>query len=395
MGVIENFTAATAFLPTAEVYRRWSAIGMLAAACHRNVHTQIIDGLPLYANMFIMLVGPPGSGKSLPIHAVRKCLVQMPHVALSANSMSIERQIQALGEVFPEESMFGNSSYVVLVPEFAAYLRQHKIGGLQFLADIWECQEVWQNELKQAGFDYLYTPYFNMLTGVQPKWFTKPEADGFFGMGLQARTVLVCQDHRSYVKYSGSESDVKAKQQIDEKLDTKKIVEGMKKATKVKGLVPFADDALIELQTWADEDFPPLITDPKLEDFAVRRDMHVAKVALLVALSDHPNKPVISLDDFNTAREWMIEAEGYMPIATQGISGNSVFSAERIAVEKVEELFAKYKKPVQEWKVRDALKRDIEPWMVHRLIDELLARRELISINQELVAPNRLLRPGK
>src|SRR6267378_5066033 len=59
---IESFIEHTVNLESAEIYRKWAAISMIAAALEQRVWVD--TGSALYPNIYTFLVGHPGIGKS-------------------------------------------------------------------------------------------------------------------------------------------------------------------------------------------------------------------------------------------------------------------------------------------------------------------------------------------
>src|SRR6516164_1438064 len=64
---IERFIDYTSNLEAPEIWRKWSAISMIAATLEQKVWAD--TGGNLYPNLYVFLVGQPGMGKSRSIMA--------------------------------------------------------------------------------------------------------------------------------------------------------------------------------------------------------------------------------------------------------------------------------------------------------------------------------------
>ena len=60
---VEQFLKYTEERPSPEIFRKWSAITTLSGALEKRVWTLTKAG-PQFANLYTMLVAPPGVGKS-------------------------------------------------------------------------------------------------------------------------------------------------------------------------------------------------------------------------------------------------------------------------------------------------------------------------------------------
>jgi hypothetical protein len=70
---IESFVKYTEVFNSPEVFRRWAAIGIVAGALEQKVWVRT-KGSDLFPNQYIILVGPPGIGKSAILSVAEKFL---------------------------------------------------------------------------------------------------------------------------------------------------------------------------------------------------------------------------------------------------------------------------------------------------------------------------------
>ena len=73
MDWIDTYLKYTKGTPTPSIFRLWSAITAVSGAVERRVWVETGKG-KLYPNLYTLLVGPPGSGKSQAIKPVKELL---------------------------------------------------------------------------------------------------------------------------------------------------------------------------------------------------------------------------------------------------------------------------------------------------------------------------------
>jgi hypothetical protein len=67
---ITSFVEATDHLDSPQLFRKWAAINALSAALERKVFLRV-QHRQLFANLYTLLVGPPGVGKTTAIEFAR------------------------------------------------------------------------------------------------------------------------------------------------------------------------------------------------------------------------------------------------------------------------------------------------------------------------------------
>lgn len=67
---IREFLSYTEGIPSPYIYRKWAAITALSGALERRAYLWTTKRL-LFPNLFVLLVGPPGVGKSAAIEEVQ------------------------------------------------------------------------------------------------------------------------------------------------------------------------------------------------------------------------------------------------------------------------------------------------------------------------------------
>src|SRR5690606_1973720 len=80
----------------------------------------------------------------------------------------------------------------------------------------------------------------------------------------------------------------------------------------VTGELKFSEDAANALNNWHMAGGPPAPDHPRLVNYSSRRTAHLIKLCCVASLARADDK-VITLDDYQTALDWLIDAEFMMP----------------------------------------------------------------------------------
>jgi hypothetical protein len=81
--------------------------------------------------------------------------------------------------------------------------------------------------------------------------------------------------------------------------------------TKAYDQMTWSPEAAASIERWNDSGCEPVPVHSKLEHYSMRRILHVLKLSIISAIS--ANSPIITVLDFNRARDWLLEAEQTMP----------------------------------------------------------------------------------
>ena len=189
-----EYTATKGSVP---IFCLWAAIGTVAAALERKVWTTNNKG-PLHPNLYTLLIGPPGGGKSQALteaydlfstlEAHHLASSNVSRASLVDNLREAERVIVMPGHNPPNMSF--NSLFIladelaVLMPaydhEFLGVLNQLYIGGAY-------------SERKRTR-DLKFTipnPQFNILAGTQPGFLSDFLPEAAWNQGFLSRTILI------------------------------------------------------------------------------------------------------------------------------------------------------------------------------------------------------------
>lgn len=268
--------------------------------------------------MFVLLVAPPGVGKSVAIreavnlwHKTKKMKVAPDDITKASLIDAMEGSHQI--HLYSATDMIEYHSLAVGADELGVLLPAHDLAFLNTLNVLYDNRPNYKETRRHRDNDInLINPQMNLLAGTQPDYMATllpPEA---WGMGFMTRILMIYHGKPSKPKLFGKRISVNTK---DLEWDLTTICE-------LHGEMRFTQEAEDFLSEWYDRDLAPVPEHPKLKHYIARRVLHVLKLAMISSVS-RDNSLVIERWDVERAQEWLIEAEGLMPEVFKDMNGTS------------------------------------------------------------------------
>ena len=372
---IDEFVEATGYLNSPRIYRKWAALYAVSSALQRKTHLMAM-GRELYPNLFVMLVGPPGLGKSMAMEPVKDLLSSLPNVVLSPARLSPEKFIQLVSRSSkilpqPDDPYFSQSAYAVLVSEIASFIRPQDDQIVTTLTDFFDCAKLWRYATLSRDEDRIENLYLTLLGGITPKTLADNFGAKAIGAGFTARVNFVYSDEYSPPNIFGTVSvpDLSSFQ-----LDLAAI-------HKMHGTFHFSREAAQRLQALVTAGIPPTPTDPKFEEILTRRWVHLTKLAMLYSAAESSNLK-IELTHLDAALETFLEYEACMAQSFAYMGASPVAQAIREIISFIKNEYALTGRPVTEAAVKKILLKDVQPQYVNSVLSELLQSGQLLVLTQ-------------
>lgn len=278
-------------------FLRWTAISIVSGLAQRKIMFSS-GGKGLYLNLFCLLVGEPGSGKSASLDlgltvldevsnqievmssglAFNYKMTQMTPAAMIAR---LTRSKQILPG-FTGSGQIVQSPLYVYVPEAGSYLKD--IGGgdaIQELLHLFDCPNFFNKETRSFGTEFVESPYITLLLGTTPDYFEKFFNSEATGQGLSARFIFAHVDAEEETKYN-----------YNAKIDLnvfREVVNAAKRIALCKGVMMDHPDCA-ELTERMSETFNNIrkesSTATYYKHYFARKFLMVRKVAALLSLCE-------------------------------------------------------------------------------------------------------------
>lgn len=395
---ITGFLEYTEGLESPEIFRRWAGYAAIAATLQRRVRVPLKRRL-LYPNTYTLLVGPPGSGKTTAIIAVKEFLREVKSVKLAPQSITKEKFYVLFARAVTTEMMGENETggfsemsrqtpYAVFADEFGTFLPGGDLEFLQDLGDIYDCPEpMWENTTKTSGEDRIELPCLTICGGTTQKFIAEGMTPKSFGMGLVSRIIFVYCDQLVNAPLDAPLLDKSS-------AERGYLVDDLTAISRLSGNFLMHSEAFLFASAWYNNGMKPVPTDPRFAEYCSRRITHLFKLAMAVSASRRDDMTILE-SDIEEALTQLLLVERTMGKSLDLLSKNPLH--EQIN-EAYKFILLKYRqlsgKPVLESQLRYHLYRETPPQYIPAVIETLISAG-FVSILPNTVAPNRQFIPVK
>jgi hypothetical protein len=317
---------------TPDLFKKWSAISLVAGALERRVWTVVGSrgGRPrnTYPNLYIFLVGAPGVGK-LTVQDVQELWQEtmepgtnIKALQVAENNLTkaslIDRLMNAARSFLPKEgSPYEYNALAIAAEEFGVFLRTYDLDFISVLNMVYNNPEAY-SEMRRYGPARdvnILRPMFNILAGVQPGWMATVFPEEAWSMGLTSRIIMVYGN--------SSEPRDPFTEGLDRPLERRRLLTNLGKLSMLHGPIGWSKPAMEKVTAWHVSNGKPTPTHSKLEHYCRRRTLHVIKLSLVSAVSRTNRVSTIEEIDVERAINWLVEAERLMPDIFRSMIGRS------------------------------------------------------------------------
>ena len=285
-------------------FHRWTAISCLSAYLGRSVHFNH-GHFRINANVYVMLIGSPGTKKSSAIKIGAKLLKQAGYKTFAAKKTRQEKFLQDLAEqsiakdianggvdddafssllnsnIFGPDNLDDSDSYAdkppaecfVAADEFNNFIGVNNLDFASILGELWDFEGVYDYKLKNSSSLYIPNPYVTILGGNTPTGFSQAFPVEAIGQGFFSRLLLI------YGEPSGVKYTIPPAPDPHKQAELIAFLHLVKQH--VQGEMVMTEDAIDLLDKiyhkWEGLD------DARFEHYTNRRLTHLIKVCMLVA----------------------------------------------------------------------------------------------------------------
>lgn len=343
--LIDSLLEYTEGISSPPLFRLWSAIGLVAGLLERRVYVRTA-GEVLYPNLYVLLVSPPGVGKTQAIKVTKAFWKKVPELIVSPDNLTKAALIDSLANASrkmvksPTELIEFNSMQIA-ADELGVFMSAHDLDFLSALNKIYDCPQEYEEDRRMFKNPlYIPEPQITLLAGTQPGFMASVFPEEAWSMGFTSRLIMLYSSQKTKVPLFGG----KAK---DEGL-FKEITQDLKSIMTLWGEFKWKRDAAEAIQAW-DSDGSKR-TEPqhtKLEHYNARRILHLLKLSMIASVS-RANDLIITIEDFDRALTWLIQAELTMP----DVFRNMTQKSDAVTIQELHffawSMYAKEKNPIHE-----------------------------------------------
>lgn len=261
---------------------------------------------PLYPNLYVFLIAHPGVGKTRTIMEAKHYVQQLPEFHLAPISMTFASLVDSLVKakrslIQPDGDLIEYNTMFICADELGTFISKYDNEMCDGLSHFYDPNPYQQVRRTSDINIKIKSPQINLFCGSTPQNLTALLPEKAWGQGFTSRMIMVFSDERIIgddfaAQIETHSEDLQADLEIINTLTGQfEVTEGYQEA----------------VNNWRQLGEKPVPNHPKLIHYATRRRAHLYKLSMIAAI-DRSNTLIITVDDFNRAMGWMLEAEKHM-----------------------------------------------------------------------------------
>jgi hypothetical protein len=315
---ITDFEAFTGGLPTAAPYRLWSGITAVSGALERRCWANVAHS-DLFPNLYTLLVGKPGSGKSQAIIPVARLWTATKQIHVAPDNVTSAALVDSLAEadrkIITPDGLVEYHSLAIACPELGVLIPQQDAAFMSIMNHLYDNPDAYREKRRTLNRECdIIQPQITFLAGTQPGFMNELFPESAWTMGFTSRIIMVYSGETPHVRLFGGEKPSAAARI--------RLLETLTAMTELRGQFLFTDRAVRAITEWHDAGMPPVPDHSKLANYNPRRIIHVLKLCMISAVS-RALELVITHEDVARALDWLLAAERTMPDVFRQMVGRS------------------------------------------------------------------------
>lgn len=315
-----------------EKFLRWAAVSAVAGALERRTWIYYKNA-QIYPNLFIMLIGPPGSGKSKSAGEAMRYLACIKELSFSPNDINPASFITYLEEVGARKSFsykgieYRHSATFLYASEAINTLGEKYGSIIKLLTDLYDCghngwhkDKAWHKTTKGSGDERIFNPCINMLACTTLEWLTDFIDVKDLRGGFSSRNLFIHES--SYNTDLIEWKDETEEEQVSKEFN-RGLIADLQQIAQLKGKFTISEEVrkrapLVEQQVAIE-----LSEDPanRFNHFKVRKFWNILKLAQILSASES-SRMIIEWKHFERAQAMLEEFMKDLPTLFSNIGRN-------------------------------------------------------------------------
>lgn len=352
----------------------------MAGALERKVWVRTL-GSNLYPNMYIVLVAPPGVGKTEITWRVRDMWKSLEGHFVGATSVTKASLIDELASAnrryitnASDNPVEHFNSLLLCINELGVLIPAYDNEFMNVLTDLWDCKD-YSEKRRTAKIDLdIKKVQLNMFAACTPAYLMQTLPEGAWDQGFMSRTMLIYTGERQVrslfadVTVDGEEEDM--------------LKQHLEHIGNLYGEIRFTEETARKVDHFHMTGGAPQPEHPKLISYTIRRTVHLLKLCMVASLS-RSDELLIREEDYERAHSWLIEAESLMPDIFKAMAQGGTGKVMEEAWYYIFTIYSKEQKPVLLHRIIQFLQERVPVHNVQNTID-LMEKGKMIEQRLEV-----------
>lgn len=287
----------------------------------------------IFANQYVLFVGPAGVGKGLVTGVVDHVLRATPHpknaeeslIRFGPTSGSYQRLIARMAEKSTiskyadeqgVERMYPYASSVLILDEFTSFFTEHASEAVAFFCQVWTGNIPYERDTNSRGLKFIKNPSLSLIGGTTPKNLNKLLKYDIIGSGLDRRVLMVFASENEWRQFEIPRASAEQEAALRDVITHIGKLAQHEGAAAVCGGLTYSDEAIAYCKAWWDNPRANTVSShPMLREYHPNKNSLLHKLAISVHMSSgEPTariKEKISLDSVKEAIRMLLSYEAH------------------------------------------------------------------------------------
>jgi len=266
---------------------------------------------PIYPNLYTLLTGHPGTGKTRTIRAAKALLDEIPEFKFAPNSFSWASLVDAMVRAkrtlicLPDPPIEYNCLTIV-ADEIGTFLHKYEREMCDGISAFYDPVPYGHERRGNDVRIKIKSPQLNLICGLTPSTMMDVIPESAWGQGLMSRCIMIFSDEHLL----GDDFEKITREVPND------LVHDLRSINSLVGEFKVTEDYRKLVYAWreAGECIPgvPIPSHPKLLHYNSRRRVNLYKLSMIASI-DKSDVLILDRECFNIAKGWLVEAEANMP----------------------------------------------------------------------------------
>lgn len=194
---IADYTLYTSGNEVNANYHMWTSLAVLSSMVSRRVWIDL-GYFQIYPNLYIVLLGPPGNGKTTAMSLGKKLVMRVDDSIVSADCQSAQDTVKMLTEtglktLDTKDGPYSWSPLSIFATELSQFIEIDPSRMIDLWVTVFDCATYTKRTLKHNA-QQIVNPFLTILGCTTPSWVTSYLKSDIISGGFSRRCIFVLED---------------------------------------------------------------------------------------------------------------------------------------------------------------------------------------------------------